>query len=111
MGKYATYRLRGGGQVLHSALPSPPAPLLFTDAGRLWANSACGSNLDGESELWVSEDGLTGWDYVASKDWAASEDWGSLAEFEPDYYRCRDLGNGLDYVGIGEWSNVVRCEV
>jgi hypothetical protein len=107
MGKYATYRLRGGGGPAPSGLPAPPPGVIEDYENELFSTSSCVDNPAGFVELWYSIDGMFGWTLELTRDWEPNVIWGVSADFDEGTYKSRDIGNGIDYEGYGAWSNNV----
>ena len=47
------------------------------------------------------------WAEYDSAAWAAVKDWGANVAIDAYFYRAREIGNGVAYVGESEWSNIV----
>jgi len=108
MGKYATYRMRGGGQSLLPPLGPPPAPLCFIDLLNLYSLSTSVDNTGGMSQLWYSIDGLVEYAVYASEGWCTPIDWGYTESFPEGYYKSNELGNEVDYSGSSPFSEIVQ---
>jgi hypothetical protein len=104
MGKYATYRLRGGGQPLTAPLDPPPAPTLDGIDDELVQLSGAVSDVGGIINLEYSFTGVGGWVLVGDVPWEGSHGWGNLDSLDEGFYRAWEVGNGADYAGTSEKS-------
>jgi hypothetical protein len=85
----------------------PPAPQIFDSAGELFSISASGSNAGGDCLLYYSVDGMTPYSFLDTAPWQPTILWGDSGDFDEGYYKSCEVGNGIDYTGIGEFSNAV----
>jgi hypothetical protein len=108
MGKYATYRLRGGGQSLWPPLGPPPAPSLEIAEDELLQTSNTANNDDGLSSLYYSVDGLFNWTFQQSVAWSITISWGQTDNLDEGYYRVTETGNHIDYEGQSAPSNTIQ---
>ena len=107
MGKYATYRLRGGGQSLVPPIGPPPAPTIVVSAGELFSVEAAVDNYGGTGDLYFSNDGVSPYGFLVSEEWAPTILWGGTGDFSDGFYKSLTVGNGTNYLGESELSNFV----
>jgi len=110
MGKYATYRMRGGGQPLTRPLGPPEPPVMSEVDSELAQTSASASNVGGLLTLQFSTDGLPPWDLEDTAPWTPVKDWGSILALPAGFYRAFEEGNGIDYLGTSDKSNTFEIE-
>jgi hypothetical protein len=105
MGKWSTYRKRGGstGPV---ALGVPPAPYLFVELGDFASHSFSPTNVGGTISLESSESAFPPWAPVNTLPWSIDVTWGEEGDFEGFYYRAYETGNGINYVGNSAYSAI-----
>lgn len=105
MGHWSQNRKRGSlGHRLEGPQPPPP-PNLEQISTVLVQTSTGAGNTGGQVALERSDDGLSDWQEVDTAGWAAIKDWGAG---HPSYYRGIEIGNGTNYVGASQPSEVVH---
>ena len=109
MGKWSTYRKRGGSRPA-PALPPPPAPTLYEDQTRVIQESVAPTNVGGLLELWTFETGVGPWTLWSEVPWVDVKDWGSAAYFSGYILRGREIGNEIAWQGEGYWSEELGLE-
>lgn len=110
MGKHSTYRKRGSAGPVFTELGSPPAPLEYFWDGDL-AQSATGEDdTGGFCRLYFS--GAPGGPFTlySATPWESVINWSAVANPEPGYYRCTEVGNGIAYSGESAPSNVLHVD-
>lgn len=108
MGRWAQARRRGRTAPPAGPAGPPPAPGLDASGGSLLQTATGGDDTGGTVELQnaLLEEGP--FEDLDSAAWEAVRNWGPNYELEGFFYRAREVGNGVDYVGSSDWSNVVE---
>ena len=111
MGRWAQARRRQS--VLPLAGPSgpPPAPTLDATSGDLLQTATGSDDTGGTCELEYALAVGGPFEKVDQSYWEAVNNWGDNGSLQGYYYRCREVGNGVAYVGASEYSNVVNLTV
>jgi hypothetical protein len=107
MGKWATYRKRGGSTGSTVALTSPPVPSLYIEGGLIKQSARGGDDTGGQIRLQQSDDGNDPWYQVDSGAWVATKTWGTVVQYFGYWLRCYEIGNGIAYAGNSPYSAVL----
>ena len=99
MGKYATYRKRGGGGSSVTALGPPPAPNLEDADGALIVTPNTTEWPGGQFTLYYSLAGIDPWLFTDNSEAEPIHNWGEISAFESGFYRATETGNGVDFLG------------
>jgi hypothetical protein len=105
MGKYSTYRKRGGSTA-PLLLPPPPAPILTDTDGYLHQRAEGEADPGGSIWLQNAEFEEGPWSPYGSDAWASDYNWGELAGLPTGFYRAMESGNGIIYSGMSAPSNI-----
>jgi hypothetical protein len=110
VGRWAQARRRQS--VLPTGGPAgpPPAPLLRIAANHLFQDAQGGDDTGGTLEVEFSDSEFGPFEQWDTAAWVAVKAWGSLGGFEGSYFRAKEYGNGLSYVGASEFSATVFFE-
>lgn len=108
MGRWAQAKRRGGRLRVIGAPTAPPAPLLQIIANDVVQTATGDDDTGGGLELEVSPDGVTEWESWDVGVWTAAQTWGTVAAMQGFWYRGREYGNGVAYVGTSDWSAVLE---
>lgn len=107
MGRYAQARRRGGVGGAGGGLLPPPAPVLVNIAGHVSQRATGLDDTGGRMQLQQREGGTEEWAEAGDEPWAHEFDWGVVGLFEDNELRAREVGNGVDYLGNSEWSDIL----
>lgn len=104
MGKWATYRHRGTAAYAVANIQAPPAPTLSRPAGVITVGSLAARDQGGSLIIETSEDNLAPWELKQTKPWAASQTFGPESAYSGLYYRAREIGGAVDFIGSSAGS-------
>ena len=107
MGKWATYRKRGRAPVSPTLIPAPPAPVvaLVGTEGTITAQGA--DDIGGRVSVEGALDPGGSWLELDNQPWQRVQPF-STDDYDPyTYYRARETGNGVVYLGQSPPSNTV----
>lgn len=107
MGRYAQARRRGGTPPTGPGIPAPPAPVLSVDDGSVHQHAQGLNDDGGRVVIYATDPGDINWLEFGNEVWVSNQDWGVVGLFEDLILRAKEVGNGVDYVGDSEWSNVL----
>jgi len=110
MGKWAKYQLRGSSGD-GPALPSPPAPVLAIDGLRLKQTASGDPDPDGTIQIYEAPGESGPWTPSQTASWEAIKDWGNKAAYGGVSVKCLEIGNGKNYRGTSDWSNVLNIAI
>lgn len=106
MGRWSQARRRASPPALSGAPGPPPAPTLGQEGASLVQRAQGGDDTGGRIELQQSLVLPYEWEDCTDDAWTPVKVWGNTDTLGLHYYRCRERGNDLNYVGYSEWSNV-----
>ena len=107
MGRWAQASRRGGGIAPAAAIGPPPAPLLSLVQERLLQLATGGDDTGGGVVIECRADPEVEWEFLDALAWSASVDWGPQGNFAGFYWRVKEVGNGVAYVGDSPYSEVL----
>lgn len=109
MGKWSTYRKRGGSTA-PVALGPPPPPVLYFDDPDMHAQATGGDDTGGSFQSFHSVNEGGPWFPFDNEPWGPDVFFGESPLPGLNYYRAKEVGNGTAYVGDSDWSNVLPIE-
>jgi len=107
MGKWAQSRKRGSSAGPVITLPAPTKPAL-ADIDDAITQSAQGTpDVGGIITLESAPTALGPWTPVNTAPWQDVYSWGDHADYLGLVLRCKETGNGVDFAGDSEWSEIL----
>lgn len=108
MGRWAQARRRGGSGHPPTTAGPPPAPVLRIQVTSLIQDAQGGSDVGGICRLYGSDNDTGPWTEVGFASWLLHQDWGNPLGYGGAWLAAREEGNGHDYVGLSDLSNVIE---
>lgn len=107
MGKWSTYRKRGSSTTPAASLSPPPPSVMDDGSGEVRSITPELNNIGGILHLYFAPSPSGPWTLSLTATWERPHTWGEPADFAGLALRSTDIGNGVDYVGESEPSNIL----
>lgn len=107
MGKFATYRKRGGTAPRVGVLPPPPAPVLAVVGPNVVQTTSGLGSPGGQVQLEFAPTVDGPWGLYGNLAYSSPFVWAATDDVQGSAFRCFEIGQGVHYSGVSPASAVL----